>query len=77
VVVIQPLAAYEVPERVSTENPGGIEVIVPVTVGRVGELVGEFSVTGGDVQLPAEIPKNLMQGRQNFERLRIGNAKQT
>jgi hypothetical protein len=62
---------YEVPERVSTANPGGIEVIVPVTVGRVGEC----SVTGGDVQLPAEIPKNLMQGRQNFGRPGIGNAK--
>jgi hypothetical protein len=75
---------YEVPERVSTSNPGGIEVIVPVTAGRVGELVGEFpgelsmagpSVTGGDVQLPTEIPRILMQGRENCGRPGIGNAK--
>jgi chorismate-pyruvate lyase len=83
VVVIQPLAVYEVPERVSTVNPDGIEVIVLVTARKVLlELSGELSVagpsvTGGDVQLPTEIPKNLMQGRQNFGRPGIGNAKQT
>ena len=34
-VVIQSFAVYEVPERVSTMNPDGVEVIVLVTAGEV------------------------------------------
>jgi hypothetical protein len=46
VVVIQPLAVYEVPERVSAMNPDGIEVIIGVIdsgkmdVSKVDKVIG-------------------------------------